>query len=469
MDISALRDWLAQSPRTQHLYLVGGTVRDLLLHCKPKDLDLVCRNAREFAYALTRGRNAAVIPMEKGQHRPCYRLVDREDHSNMLDITEMSGETICDDLGQRDFTINAIAIEVGECGSLGALIDPFHGAEDAKKGVIRMTNDHIFTSDPLRILRIFRFSAELDFTTEPSTREEMVKNAGLLKGVSIERIVAELLRILKTPRAAVTFKDMDRLGIIEILFPEIKPMKGFFAGGFIRRSLWEHSLLSIEYCERIINDLPGYFEPWDGEIALHLEQDNLLPLLKLAALLHDIGKPSTKSLDYAQKRDSFPVHNGHGEGIINAISGRMKLSNRDRKLLVLLAEEQPNVQRHAHEEDSQKAEIRWFRKLGEQAVAILVLAIADTLASGENEPAEKCRERYFAHLKGLVCEYYSVLKKKLGTRNLITGGDLIGLGMVPGPELGRILELVRDAQDADEITTYEEAAEMAKKLISWLE
>ncbi len=441
-------------------------MRDLLLHCKPKDLDIVCRNSREFAFALTRGKNAAVIPMEKGQYRPCYRLVDREDLANVLDITEMSGETIYDDLSRRDFTINAIAIEVGEGGSLGALIDPFHGTEDAKKRVIRMTSDHVFTLDPLRVLRTFRFSVELDFTIEPSTWEKMGENAVLLKGISSERIVAELLRILKTPRAAVTFKDMDTLGIIEILFPEIKPMKSFFAGGFTRKSLWEHSLLSMEYCERIVNNLIGYFEPWDGEIALYLEQDNRHPLLKLAALLHDIGKPFTKTLNYAQKLDFFPMQSGHGEEIIDAISERMKLSNRDRKLLVLLAEEQPNVQRYAHEEDGQKARIRWFRKLGEQAVAILVLAIADTLASGENEPTEKCREVYLARVKGLVCEYYSVLKKKLASRNLITGRDLIGLGMVPGPELGRILELVRDAQDADEITTYEEAAEVAKKLIS---
>ena len=466
MHIATLRNWLAQAPRTQHIYLVGGTVRDLLLHCKPKDLDLVCRNAKEFAFAVTRDKNTAVIPMEKGQHRPCYRLVDREDHTIVLDITEMRGGTIYDDLSQRDFTINAIAIEVEEGGSLGALIDPFHGTEDAKKRIIRMTNDHVFTSDPLRILRVFRFSAELGFTIEPLTREEMGKNTGLLKGVSAERIVAELLRILKTPRAAVTFKDMDTLGIIEILFPEMKPMKGLFAGGFIRKSLWEHSLLSMEYCERIINNLTGYFEPWDGEIALHLEQDTRLPLLKLAALLHDIGKPFTKSLDYAQKWGDFPRQNGHGAGIINAISERMKLSNHDRKLLVLLAEEQPNVQRLMHEDGQKADKIRWFRKMGEQAVAILILGIADVIASGEDEPAEKGREGCLMHLKGLVREYYSALKKKLGNRNLITGSDMIGLGMVPGPELGRILELVRDAQDAGEITTYEEAAEMARKLIS---
>ena len=150
----SLKSWLSCNVATsQPLYLVGGTVRDLLLGDQPKDIDLVCRNAKDFAYRLGRCKNAAVVPMEKKPDEPCYRVIDRAHPDNFLDIAEMRGPTIYDDLGRRDFTINAIASEVREDGTIGPLLDPFSGAVDIERKTIKMTGYGSFVSDPLRILR----------------------------------------------------------------------------------------------------------------------------------------------------------------------------------------------------------------------------------------------------------------------------------------------------------------------------
>src|SRR3989304_9058610 len=159
MKIASLEKWLHKYPEDiPQLFLIGGTVRDMLLDSPPKDIDLACKGAREFAYNLAAYRNAAIVPMEKKPHTPCYRVVDREDSNNYLDIAEIRGETIYDDLMQRDFTINAMAMEVSRDGSIAGTIDPLNGSQDIKTRIIKAVRQDSFISDPLRIIRAFRFS-----------------------------------------------------------------------------------------------------------------------------------------------------------------------------------------------------------------------------------------------------------------------------------------------------------------------
>ena len=111
MNITSLKKWLHKYPEDiPQLFLIVGTVRDMLLNLPPKDIDLTCKGARDIAYNLANYRNASIVPMEKKPHTPCYRVVDRADSRNYIDIAEIRGETIYDDLMQRDFTINAIAV-----------------------------------------------------------------------------------------------------------------------------------------------------------------------------------------------------------------------------------------------------------------------------------------------------------------------------------------------------------------------
>ncbi|MCP4666150.1 MAG: CCA tRNA nucleotidyltransferase, partial [Deltaproteobacteria bacterium] len=222
-----LREWFAPlGGDWPDLYLVGGAVRDRLLSRPSKDLDLVCRDAKGLARRVAKTRDATVVPFEKRANEPCYRVVDRKKGEVFIDLSLMKGENIVEDLTSRDFTINAMAYEVGPGGGLGRFLDPLEGLPDLERGIIRMTGPAAFSSDPLRILRALRFAGGLDSTIERATIGAMKEEAFRLEKAAGERIWAELLEILRSPFSSRLVRLMDQLEIMTVLFPEAKAMKG---------------------------------------------------------------------------------------------------------------------------------------------------------------------------------------------------------------------------------------------------
>ncbi len=467
MKIASLERWLYKYPEDiPQLFLIGGTVRDMLLDSPPKDIDLACKGAREFAYNLAAYRNAAIVPMEKKPHTPCYRVVDREDSNNYLDIAEIRGETIYDDLMQRDFTINAIAMVVNKDGTLTEIIDPLNGAQDIKKKIVRMARQDAFESDPLRILRAFRFCATLNFDIETLTLDEMKKGVDLLKAVSGERIFSELLLILDTAKSAMFLNQMDQSGLLAVILPEIRVMKGCLQNTFHHKDVWEHSLLVMENCEDILSELPYFFEVLSDEVAANLGRDNRLPLTKLAALLHDIGKPVCREINPDTGRITFYGHDEKGVGLMNEISERLKMSNRDRDFLKLLIAEHLHVLSLAKHGVKPATKMRWFRKMQDDAIPSVIVGMADVKSTLGPDSSANEREDFLRWSKETIKDYYEVIRKGLEKRALITGRDLITLGMEPGPEMGRILEQIRSAHDTGEVNSSEEALAMARELLS---
>lgn len=435
-------------------------MRDIIM-CRPvRDIDLVCKGAKELAYTLASGRNSAVVPMEKKAGEPCYRVVDREDTGKFLDIAEMRGNTIGEDLHKRDFTINAIAIEIYSDGNTGAVHDPLNGVRDIEESVIRVAGDAAISSDPLRILRAFRFSAELGFDIVAATLAEIRNRAGLITTVSSERIVFELLLILKTGQSSRFFRQMEELGVLSLIFPEIVPMKDCPQNWFHHKDVWEHSMMVMENCEKIINSLQDFFKGYSKEVAENLTGDNRLQLLKLAALLHDIGKPMTRGLNEATGRITFYGHNSEGARLIENISDRLKMSNTDSAFLALMVAE------HLHAFDLSKDTVRpatkmkWFRRMHDDAIPVIIIAMADVKGTLGDSSTEEFRDFFIGWAKETVREYYQTIKKTLERKILVSGDDLIKLGIKPGLEIGRMLEQIRTAQDTGEITTREEALKM---------
>lgn len=450
---------------TPPLYLVGGTVRDLLLGDQPKDIDLVCRNAKDFAFRLGKSKNAAVITLEKKPEEPCYRVISRSDPDTYLDIAEMRGPTIHEDLGRRDFTINSIAAEVKGDGTVGILIDPYLGAQDLKQRLIKMTSREAFISDPLRILRAFRFSAALGFTIEPQTKDAIIPCAKLLAKVSGERIFTELLLILKSRHSVSFIREIDQSGILEVLFPEIRAMKNCAQGGYHHTDVWEHSLLVLENCESILNERTGYFGPWAENVLNNLSRENRFSLLKLAALFHDIGKPLIREKQGATEKIPFYGHDKEGAKLVEAIGERLRLSARDRDYLVLLVAEHLHVLRLSGKHIRDAARMKWFRKVQDDAIPLIILGIADVKSSLGQKSTAEWRNAYLAWSIHTVRDYYGSIKTRLESQNLCSGNDLINLGMEPGPEMGRCLVILRNAQDTGDITTREDALALAKELL----
>jgi tRNA nucleotidyltransferase/poly(A) polymerase len=459
----SLHNWVDNRLRKPFaLYLVGGTVRNLIMDSVPKDIDLVCKNAKDYATSIAKQKNAALLRMEKKPDEPCYRVVDREHTDNFLDIAEMRGEDIYEDLQQRDFTINAVAIEVLENGTLGKTVDPLKGIQDIRNGIIRIASEKSLVSDPLRILRAFRFAATLGFAIDHTTWKEMKRTVSLVETVSVERIAAELFFILRSSRSALYFRKMDEIGLLEVLFPEILPMKSCDQNGYHHLNVWDHSLLVLENTEEIINNLVEIFGKWSTHIVENLSMHDRLPLLKLAALLHDSGKPMTQGQNEKTGKRTFYGHDKEGTKIVDTIAKKFKMSNQNRELLSLFVAEHLQVLAIMSEGIRSTGSMRWFRKMKDDSIPIIILGMADVLSSHGADSSISYRENFIGQAKQSMNIYYAKTKVIIERPNLINGYDLIALGMKPGPEMGRILEQVRNAQDTGVVSTREEALSFVK-------
>ncbi len=467
-----LRHWLSgYEGSLPALYIVGGVVRDLHLSRRSKDIDLVCKNAEAVARQLAGTRNAVVVPLEKNAGEPCYRVVDRANPDMSIDIAELRGKDLVEDLCRRDFTINAMAIRAEKDGALGEVIDPCRGAEDLEKRMVRATGPTSFISDPLRILRAIRFAANLDFEIDASTLNEMERTARSIQEVSAERIVSELLQILATPRSAPFFRQMDELGVLEVIFPEIRAMKGCTQNSYHHRDVWQHSLAVFENIETILSHLPEFFGNSSGAVPENLQIHDRAALLKLAALLHDIGKPAVRKIDMQTGRITFYGHDREGAGLIGEVAQRLKMSNRARSFLSLLVAEHLHVLKLSEPEVRHTTKLRWFRKLKEQralddAVSVIILGMADIKGTLGADSREEDRTRHLEWSKQVVGEYFRSIQPELDRKDLITGADLLGLGMEPGPRIGAVLKRIRELHDEGEIQDKEGALRKAKELLS---
>lgn len=460
----SLRRWFKRGMPEGHVYLVGGTVRDLLLNAVSKDMDIVCKDAKKFALSIAHQEHVSLLKMEKQAHEPCYRIVERDRPDEFLDIAEMRGDTIQEDLSHRDFTINAMAVRVHDDGTGGELLDPFHGLGDIRQNKIKMVSGEAFVSDPLRILRAFRFAAALAFAIEEPTLKAMQTNSTLLKQVAVERVMAELQGILLTSTSSAWFRQMDDLGILEIIFPEILLMKGCTQNGYHHRDVWEHSLLVMEQVEQTLGDLDRF-----GELSARVEDvldDEKTVFLKLAALLHDIGKPSTRGIKPESGRIIFYGHDKAGAEIMKEMAGRLKLSNRARDYLVRMVAAHLRPLTLSKPGSKAAARMRWFRKIGDDSVPTLILAMADVMSSLGSESTEQYREHFMVWAVESIREYFGSIKPQLEAPLLINGDDLIAMGMTPGIALGRVLYRLRFAQDVGRITSRKEALELAGAMIS---
>ncbi|MDE2839190.1 MAG: HD domain-containing protein [Chloroflexota bacterium] len=261
------------------LYLVGGSVRDALLHRPTHDLDLatdahppVIKRLLAQARPDSRydvGEKFGTIGATFGEwvvEVTTYRSEEYAFASRKPAVT--FGTSLEEDLSRRDFTINAIAQEP----ATGGMLDPFHGLQDLQRGLIRAVGDPAerFREDPLRMLRAVRFAAELGFRIDPTTRAALELQAGALEHVSTERIAAEMTRLLVADQPALGLEALCDTGLAAYVMPELLPLRSTGQDGR-HKDVFGHTL-------KVVENVPA------------------TPILRWAALLHDIGKPRTKTI-----------------------------------------------------------------------------------------------------------------------------------------------------------------------------
>ena len=313
----------------KEVYLVGGCLRDLLLQRPIQDWDIAVKErVKEIALLFAEAIGGHFVALD--EEWQTYRVVKSPTY---FDLTPLRGKDIFADLWERDFTINALALDIF---SQDKLIDLTGGQEDLKKRIIRVLAPKAFLDDPLRILRGFRLAAELNFKLEPKTKEMIKRYVPLLEQMAAERIYQEFKRLFFTSRTARWVKEMGRLNVFKVLLPEIDILKGITQDGFHHLDVYAHSLLALEKIEEIIYAPQTFFPEDFKEISAYLAVPLHRFCLKWATLCHDLGKPACRAK--GEKRITFYEHDKVGARLFKEIAIRLRFPRKETELIVFFIE-----------------------------------------------------------------------------------------------------------------------------------
>jgi poly(A) polymerase len=463
-------------------YLVGGSLRDAMLGRPVRDVD-VAVDGDSLATARAAGDDlgAAYFPLDP--ERGIARLVfpAGEDGVRYVDFTRLRGDIVAD-LASRDFTIDAMAVALPGDGNLD-LVDPFGGREDLAKGIVRAVTPACFEADGLRLLRGVRLAAELAFHLNAPTLTWMRERAGCLDGIAPERQREELVRILATGRASWALDSLDELGLLERILPELTAARGVEQPKEHYWDVFEHSLRTVEALDYLLAEHPPRETRWatfwrelwgplgwlaGGHHHFREEVSEGHPrraLIKLSALIHDIAKPETKTVD-SKGRVRFLGHAATGARMAKALMGRLRFSVRETRLVSLLVEEhlRPGQLSSGGGPPSRRALYRYFRDTGDAALDVLFLSLADHLAARGPRMRVTSWRNHVAYVNHIMARRH-LEESLVEPPRLVTGHDVMAaLGTEPGPEVGRLLRAVEEAQGAGEIHTREDAMALVQRL-----
>jgi tRNA nucleotidyltransferase (CCA-adding enzyme) len=413
--------------RGHQAYLVGGAVRDSLMGRVPHDWDVATDALPDQVKAyfpkviLTGEKHGTVTVLhEGGSYEVTTFRGDGEYSDGRRPDSVKFVKTIDEDLSRRDFTMNAIAYDPFR----EVLADPFHGVFDIDRWWIRCVGDPIkrLNEDGLRSLRACRFAATLGFEIHGDTLDAISKTLYTYSRVAPERIRAEWMKTMDAAAPSIAFGHMRRTGMIEVTAPELLPMAGCAQNRYHGLDVWGHSF-------SVVDAVPV------GD-----------PILRMAALFHDIGKPSTKGKNPKTGQATFYDHENVGAAMAETILRRLKFSNAEIERVTHL------VRHHLiryQPGDSKAAIRRWVRKVGlEHVPSLLALARADVAGKGNAaEPRDTSAiDELEERLKTLQVEGIPTSTTQLA----INGRDVMAhLGIGPGPRVGEILRALLDAVTED--------------------
>jgi poly(A) polymerase len=459
--------------------MTGGTVRDLLLDRKPADIDLtVSSRAKQWADRLAVVTGGTYV--ELGRDEDAARVVWQGLDIDFSSFRE-GASSIEEELHKRDITVNSMAIPVhgllhdptGVGRQTLPVLDPAGGRKDLEQQLIRVTSRQSLISDPLRLLRVFRFAAVLGFAVVSETREQVHLHRRGIERVSRERVAHELDLIMASPRAFLSFSGMRECGLLWEILPELEAGVGMKQPASHHLDVFDHCLEALRQMEWILAD-PGRYFPQDRAVMeTYLSVERRAVQLKWAALFHDVGKPVTYGINEDKGgRITFYDHDLQGAAIFLTIAGRLRWSNDDAAVVARLIRGHmrpfflANNQRRGSL--SFKACLRLVKAMADHLPGLFLLAMADALAGkGESSPEDIEQEvsGLFTRLEEVEQKYVAPVRT---APPLITGKDLINeLQLHPGPLFRRILEQVEEAHMEHAISTRGQAlalaAEYAKK------
>lgn len=446
------------------VWITGGAVRDAVLGHEVKDLDLAAAGD-PGALAAQVARDGHGHAFELSSDFATWRVI-ATDGSWQVDVAALRGETIEADLGERDFTIGAVAVPLNG----GAAVDPSGGLADLERRHLRVVSQRSFASDPLRLLRAARLATELELEIDPGTVALARGEARRAAEAAGERQLAELRQLLAASDPLRGIALLDELELTAVVLPELEALRGVEQGPNHHLDVHGHTLAVLE---RML-DVEADLDRFAGERGAEARDLLAEPLademtrgvaLRFGALVHDIGKPVTRG-----ERDGYVTfidHDRQGAEIVGGLCDRLRASRvltRHLQALTLhhlrlgfLVHEAPLPRRRVHE---------YLRATEPVAADVTLLSVADRLSARGSGPFATA-EAVEAHLRLARETLVAALDWRRGGPPvpLVRGDELAAeLGIQEGPELGRLLAELEAAQYAGEVGSREEAVELARQM-----
>jgi len=452
-------------------WIVGGAVRDALGGGGTHDLDVAVPSgaitlAREMAERL----GAAFLVLDGT--RGAARLVGAQGYAwqgPQVDFADFRGPDLAADLRGRDFTVNALAVPLGRLAAAAdaEVTDVTGGLDDLSSRTVRLCASGALADDPVRVLRAARLAVGPGWTLDSQVGEAAREAAPGLREISAERVRDELLGLFSEAWSARGLRLLDDWGALAVVLPERQVMKATTQSEPHRFDVWEHSLRAVEGAD-VLAVRAGELGSEGPAFATHLDEPvgdgaTRRETLKLAALLHDVAKPETRTVEDGRTR--FVGHDVIGAARAREIGERLRLSRRNVSVLERLVRHHLRPMHLAIAgEVTRRARYRFFRDLGDDALDLLLLALADSaalrgdspLAIWEGTGGRVVRDLMTGHAEAAFVQ---------AERPLLDGREAMALlGLPEGPELGRLLRVLREAQGTGAVTTREAAVAFLREL-----
>ena len=438
-------------------YLVGGSIRDLFTkNCVFCDRDISIKGAENFARKIAKKWDGTFIELDN--ENKIYRVV-LPDKINFLDISELQGNTIEEDLKRRDFTINAIAYDLAN----DKFVDVTGGLKDLKNKVLRHIDDKNFEDDPLRILRAFRFYAVTGFKITIELENALKKYLPLALNPAKERINYEIMKLFGGNFASGALLKMDEFGLLEKIFPCVTEMKKVPPNTHHHLDLFHHVVETVRQIEIMYSKLSGFEKE-------HLDAIDFggfprINHLKLAGFLHDIGKFSTWTIEESG-RHRFIKHDDIGSKMVVPLLRDLKFSKKQIEYISCM------IKNHIYPSNvivapslNEKVMMRYVRKMDDNVIDNIILAKADRLSARGVDITEEIVNANISGLDKLLNFYLSKKDSLAPLLKLIDGREIMELlNIKPSPKLGEIINAINEAQLNGDITTHDEAVNYIKNL-----
>jgi tRNA nucleotidyltransferase/poly(A) polymerase len=454
------------------VWAVGGIIRDTALGRPVTDIDLVTdKNPIGIADRFAKQHGFGYVVLDDTR-RIARIVIGAKSRFKSMDVALMRGGSIDDDLRNRDFTINAVAARFNGDGF--TIHDPLGGFADLESKTLRPVSTTSMRDDPVRVLRARRFENSHNLTPSPDIKGMAADVAHLLASVAGERISQELFHILREPFSHRAITAMDGDGSLDFVFPELFPTRNAPQNKWHHLDVFGHSIETLWQMEKLIANPPSWLAQWLGPISVSLCEEvaggwRRQEILKIAAILHDVGKPGSAGLS-DEGALTFYGHEKTGEKLVTQAADRLRLPGGVRSGLGILVKNHLRPFNAMCEGSlSERSLYRFHRDLGPWAVPSIIHAVADAMATKGPAVTEQTRlSQWTTAVKAL--DYAERERNAPEARKpLLDGNDIMQVFSLPeGPLIGRLIVLVEEAHALGEINTKEAAVALVKRELALL-